>query len=64
MNDFTQRDVLLPLLSNFTLEYAIRNFQANKDGSKLNGMHHFLVYVDDVNILCGVYILYRKTQKP
>jgi hypothetical protein len=57
INDFTQRDVLLPLLSNCTSESAIRKFQANKDGSKLNDMHHFLVYVDDVNIMGGVYIL-------
>jgi hypothetical protein len=56
-NDFIQRDVLLPLLSNFVLEYAIRKTQANKDGAKLNGMHHFVVYVDDVNIMGGVYIL-------
>jgi hypothetical protein len=57
MNDFTQRDVLLPLLSNFALEYAIMQFQASKDGSKLNGMHHFPVYVDDDDIMGGVYIL-------
>jgi hypothetical protein len=56
-NDFTQRNVLLPLLSNFALEYTIRKFQANKDGSKLNGTHHFLDYVDDVNIMGVVYIM-------
>jgi len=43
--------LLLPLLLNFVLEYAIRRVQANQDGLKLNGTHQLLVYVDDVDPL-------------
>jgi hypothetical protein len=35
-----------------SLEYMIRNAQKYKDGLELNGAHQFLVFADDVNLLC------------
>jgi hypothetical protein len=49
------------LLFNFSLEYAIRRFQVNWGGLKLNGTHHILVYDDDVNTLGESYLQRRNT---
>jgi hypothetical protein len=46
-----QGDALSPLLFNFSLEYAIRKFQANQVGLKVKGTHQLLVSTDDVNLL-------------
>jgi hypothetical protein len=44
-------DVLLPLLFNFALEYAIRKVLENHDWLKLNATHTPLVCVADINLL-------------
>jgi hypothetical protein len=44
-----KQDVLLPLHFIFALECALRKVQKNKVELKLNGIHQFLAYADDVN---------------
>jgi hypothetical protein len=50
-NGLKQGEVLLPLLFNFALHYAIRNVQENHVGLKLSGTHELLAYGDDVNLM-------------
>jgi len=52
-NALKPRDTLLPLLVDFTLDYAIRRVQVNQNALKLSGTHQLLVYADDGNILGG-----------
>jgi hypothetical protein len=53
----------LPLLFNFTLEYAIRKVDENQVGLKSNGTQ-LLVHADDVILLGDNVDTMKKTQKP
>jgi hypothetical protein len=46
-NGLKQGDVLLLLLSNVTLEYAVRNVREHYVGLKSNEKHQLLAYADD-----------------
>ena len=50
-NGVKQGDALSPLLSNFGLEYTIRNVQETNLGLDINGTHQVLAYPDDVNLI-------------
>jgi hypothetical protein len=47
-NDLKQ-DALLPLIFNFSLEYAIKKVHDNQVEMKLNGTYQLLAYADDMN---------------
>jgi hypothetical protein len=58
-----ESDASSQLLSNCTLEYAIRWVQANQEGLKLKGTHQLLAYDDEVNIAGeNIYIIKRNTE--
>jgi len=64
-NGLKQGDAQSPFLLNFSLEYAIRRIQVNRDGLQLNGTHHILVYANNVNILGGnVYNIKERAVVP
>jgi hypothetical protein len=50
-NGRKQGDSLSPLLSSFSLGYAIRKVQENQVGLKLNGTLQLQAYADDVTLL-------------
>jgi hypothetical protein len=54
-----QGDVLSPLLLNFAIENAIREFQANQEAFKTNGTYHLLINAHDVDLL-GKNVCYVK----
>ena len=41
-NGLKQEDALSPMVSNYSLEYAIRTVQVNQDALKLNGIYQLL----------------------
>ena len=58
-----KQDVLLPLIFNSSLEYAIRRVQVNQEGLKLNGTHQLLIYADDVHKLGrSTHIMQKNTE--
>jgi hypothetical protein len=50
INGLRKGGVILSLILNSALDYAIERFQANQEGLKLNGTHQLLVYADDVRV--------------
>jgi hypothetical protein len=59
-NGSKQRNTLLPLLFNLSLEYVIRWIEVNLDGLKLNGTHQLLVYADVIMLGGSVHTMKKK----
>jgi hypothetical protein len=62
-NGLEKRDVLLTLILNFALDYAIRRVQINKNGLKFSGTHFVWVYADDVNIMGGSVLTVKEKEE-
>ena len=61
-NGLEKEDALLPLLSNFSLKYAVRRVQVNQGSWKLNGTYQLLVCAHDANTLGGSIHTIKKKQ--
>jgi len=61
-NGLKQGNVLLPLIFNSALVYAIGRVQLNQEGLKLNGTHQLLIYAFDVHKPGGsIHIMQKNT---
>jgi len=49
-NGLKEGYILLSLLFNFPLEYALRKVKANHKLLKFNSTHQVVIYADDVNL--------------
>ena len=45
------QDIILQLLFHFAVKYAIKKVTTNNEGLKLKGVHHLMIFADDVNLL-------------
>jgi hypothetical protein len=62
-NGLKKGNVLLRLLFNFALEYAIKGVRINQDGLKLNATHQLLVYADYVTVWGGSVHTIKKNRE-
>jgi hypothetical protein len=56
-----QENDLSPLPFNCVLQYAIRKVEENREGLKMNGAHHLLVYTNDNSMLGENTAIIRKS---
>jgi hypothetical protein len=62
-NDLKEGDILLPLLFNFALKYAIKKVQQNLAELELNGTNHPLIYAGGINMFGENIKIIAKTKK-